>query len=141
LFAVRQVTSVDNATGVIKVSRKALLDPAVSVPDVIRPLASSAPTAPISISKRSHALAVARPSHCFFNLPLLRVSVAAIDASGNRIGTTVVEPEVLPTFPQSTGGLGLAITEPFPMSPPRSYNPDYFRFGAAVCRSQYCDHN
>jgi hypothetical protein len=55
------------------------------------------------------------------------------------MGTTVVEPEVLPTFPQSTGGLGLAITEPFPMSPPRSYNPDYFRFGAAVCRSQYCD--
>jgi hypothetical protein len=47
---------VDNATGVIKVSRKALLDPAVSVPDVIRPLASAAATGPISISKRSQAL-------------------------------------------------------------------------------------
>ena len=44
-----QITTVDKATGVIKVSRRALLDAKASVPDTIRPLESE--TGPSLVSK------------------------------------------------------------------------------------------
>lgn len=49
-----QITAVDKATGVIKVSRRALLDREGSVPDTIRPLESDpdAPQGAVLLSKR-----------------------------------------------------------------------------------------
>ena len=105
-----QIQSVDKATGVIRVSRKDLLDKSTSVPDVIRFLTSATDTIITTSSKSA------------------MVSGGVVDQSSvqNSNGSIqILDPQEVPVFPKHDG-VG-AIMAPFPVSPPRAYSKDFFR--------------
>ena len=97
-----QIQAVDKATGVIRVSRKDLLDKETSVPDVIRLLTS---TGDVTISTSGKVVN---------------------DDSSSGESIRILDPQEIPVFPKHDG-IG-AIIAPFPATPPRAYSKEFFRF-------------